>query len=135
MNTREARLESRSTLTDSDYGTSDTWGNVEDPSAIYSIYRRAPCNSVLVTGGISAYNQATSLAPVDYNKLKLSLNYGDATEYASLATYGGVTPATPAVVTPATPATPAQLRASSGGNGISYYSPNQQTFSTWRTPY
>jgi hypothetical protein len=154
MDTRKAKIENKSTLTDSDYGTAESWNNVQDPAAIYSIYKKAPCNDVLVTGGISKYYQSSSLAPVDYNKLSLALNYGDATEYAPLAAYGGVMPAAPGgtpapapapaaggatpVVTPTTSTSmmAPRLRAvAAGGNGGSYYSPNQQTFSVWRTPY
>jgi hypothetical protein len=111
MDTRKAKIENKSTLTDSDYGTQDTWGNVDDASAIYSIYKRAPCNNVLVTGGVNQYTSAAVYSPVDYDKLSLSLNYGDATDYAPIAFYGQshpvsggsqqTPPAAPANVTPA----------------------------------
>ena len=33
-----------------------------DPQAIYSIYKKAPCNDVLVTGGITQYTSAQAFS-------------------------------------------------------------------------
>ena len=57
------KFETKATLTDSDYGRLIPGAPQRWASAIYSIYKKPPCNTVLVTGGISSYDQASSLAP------------------------------------------------------------------------